>query len=151
MTSDFVDAALAAGLVPGREAVVVGAAALAKRTSDALESAGVRCVVRLDEPPLEVRGAARLEGVRTPGGWIDADTLVFADRLAPQAFLLRPLGLVDGRLGTTAPAEADGRLPLPGLWAVGCCAEPDADHRRCAVRGAEVAAAIAASLSGARA
>jgi hypothetical protein len=146
ITSDLVTAALAAGLLPGRTAVVVGGGALAARTVAVLEAAGVRCLANLAEPPMELRGTARLEAVRTPSGWIDADTLVLADRLQPQAFLLRPLGLVDGRPGTTAPADADGRLELPGLWAVGCCVDPDAEHRRCAERGSDVGQAIAASL-----
>ncbi|MFN8518414.1 MAG: FAD-dependent oxidoreductase [Chloroflexota bacterium] len=146
ITSDLVAAATAEGWVPGRRAVVVGAGDLAARTADALEAAGVAVVARLADEPLEVRGTARLDGIRTPNGWVDADTLVLADRLRPQPFLLRGLGLVDGRPGTPAPADADGRVGPRGLWAVGCCVDADADHRACAIEGDRVGAAIARDL-----
>lgn len=147
MTSDLVERALTAGLLPGRRAVIVGAGALAATTSERLDRAGVTVVARLENEPLAVRGAARLEGVQTGQGWLDADTLVFADRSVPQPFLLRPLGLVDGRPGTPAPVDADGRLPMPGLWAAGCCTGADADHRDCEPFGSRVAESIVATLA----
>jgi hypothetical protein len=73
--------------------------------------------------------------------------LVFADRQVPMPFLLRGLGLVDGRPGSAAPADADGRLPLPGLWAAGCCVRADIDHVDCAADGARVAGHIVAARS----
>jgi hypothetical protein len=146
MTSDLVADALAAGVLPGRSAVVVGAGALADRTAHALQTAGVGIAARLDEAPSELRGAARLEAVRAGQAWTEADTLVLADRLLPQPFLLRSLGLVDGRSGTPAPADADGRLPLDGLWAAGCCVDADAAHADCAEAGRRVAASIARAL-----
>jgi glycerol-3-phosphate dehydrogenase len=147
VTSDLVERALAVGLQPGRRAVVVGAGALAATPSDRLVGAGVTVVARLADEPLAVRGAARLEAVATGDGWLDADTLVFADRLVPQPFLLRPLGLVDGRPGTPAPVDPDGRLTMPGLWAAGCCTAADPDHRDCEASGIRVAEAIVASLA----
>jgi glycerol-3-phosphate dehydrogenase len=146
ITSDLVEAALAAGLLPGRRAVVIGAGALAARTVEALAAAGVVVVARLADDPSEVRGAGRLEAVRTATGWIDADTLVFADRQRPQPFLLRGLGLVDARPGTPAPVDADGRVGPPGLWAAGCCVAADADHARCADDGRRVGRAIVLEL-----
>lgn len=146
ITSNLVDAALEAGLLPGARAVVVGSGSLAERTATALLAAGSDVVARLGDPPLEVRGAARLEAIRTSGGWIEADTLVFADRLLPQPFLLRPLGLIDDRPGTPAPVDPDGRLPVAGLWAAGCCVVADPEHSRCAETGRLAAEAIARDL-----
>jgi glycerol-3-phosphate dehydrogenase len=142
VTSDLVEAALAAGVLPGRVAVVVGAGALASRTEDALENAGVRVVARLAEGPTELRGSARLEAIRSGTGWLAADTLVYADRLVPQPFLLRGLGLVDGRPGTPAPVDGAGRVGPPGLWAAGCCVVADADHSACVEDGRRVAGSI---------
>jgi len=76
-----------------------------------------------------------------------ADTLVLADRLLPQAFLLRSLGLLDGRPGTPPPVDADGRLPLPGLWATGCCVAPSLEHESCAAVGRAVGAAAAEQIT----
>ncbi len=147
ITSDLVEAALPAGLLPGREAVVVGDGPLGERTRASLEAAGVRVVAHVADEPLEVRGIGRLEGVRTASGWVEADTLVLADRRNPQPFLLRALGLVDGRPGTPAPSDEEGRVGLPGLWAVGCCVTPDAAHSGCAADGARVGLAIARDLA----
>jgi glycerol-3-phosphate dehydrogenase len=147
VTSDLVEGAVAAGLLPGRRVVVVGSGSLARLTAERLNEAGASVVARLDREPLAVRGGARLEAVETDAGWLEADTLVFADRLVPQPFLLRPLGLVDGRPGTPAPADADGRLALPGLWAAGCCTAADPDHRDCEPSGVRVAESIVASLA----
>lgn len=148
VTSDLVAAALAAGLLPGRRAAVVGVGGLAARVAAALEDAGVTTVARLEVDPLEIRGDGRLAGVRTKTGWMDVDTLVLADRLHPQPFLLRGLGLVDGRPGTPAPVDGEGRVGPPGLWAVGCCVHADADHARCADEGRRVAEAILVALGG---
>jgi hypothetical protein len=90
-----------------------------------------------------------LDGVRTGHDWLDVDTLVLADRLVPQAFVLRGLGLADGRPGNAAPADADGRLPLPGLWAAGCCVDPTFDHGACADQGRLVGGAAAREAIGA--
>jgi choline dehydrogenase-like flavoprotein len=149
VTSDLVGSALAAGLLPGKEAVLVGDGPLADRTRASLEAAGVRVVAHVAEEPLEVRGAGRLEGIRTASGWIDADTLVLADRLHPQPFLLRALGLVDGRPGRPAPDDGEGRVGMPGLWAVGCCVAPDVGHARCVTDGARVGLAVARDLAAA--
>lgn len=146
ITSDLVEAALAEGLQPGHRAAVVGEGALADRSTAALEAAGVVVIARLVDDPPEVRGRGRLEGVRTATGWVDVDTLVFADRLVPQPFLLRGLGLVDGRPGTPAPADAEGRVGQAGLWAAGCCVEADADHLRCAEAGRRVGQAVVREL-----
>ncbi len=146
VTADFVTLALAAGLRPGGRAVVVGRSDAADRVAHALSGAGCDVVDRLDLDPDEVRGSARLEAVRVGTRWIEADTLVLADRLLPQPFLLRGLGLIDTRPGTPAPADADGRLPLPGLWAAGCCVHPDIDHAACAADGRRVGGSIAAAL-----
>ena len=96
--------------------------------------AGAR-VIRLADAPEALRGEIRLEAVRPEDGWLDADTLVLADRLLPQAFVLRGLGLTDARPGVPAPADRDGRLPARGPWAAGCCVSPSLDHRRCAEQG----------------
>lgn len=150
VTADFVDAALESGLVPGRSAVVVGATSRARATADALEAAGCAVLEVAPADPPELRGEGRLTGVRFGGRWIDCDTLVFADRLLPQTFLLRGLGLADGRPGVPAPVDGDGRLPLPGLWAAGCCVRADIDHAGCADDGLRVGRLVAAGL-GARA
>ncbi|HET7829673.1 MAG TPA: (2Fe-2S)-binding protein, partial [Candidatus Limnocylindrales bacterium] len=150
VTSALVDAALEAGLLPGRSAVVVGSGPLGDATARSLESAGVAVTARLADPPAELRGTTRLEAVRDGERWIEADTLVLADRLLPQPFLLRSLGLVDGRSGIPAPADADGRLPLGGLWAAGCCVHADEAHADCADAGRRVAGSIARALVGSR-
>jgi len=150
VTADFVDAALTSGLVPGRLAVVVGATSRARATREALEAAGCAVFERVPAAPEELRGDGRLTGVRLGRRWVDCDTLVFADRLLPQTFLLRGLGVTDGRPGVPAPVDGEGRLPRPGLWAAGCCVRPDIDHGGCAVDGLRLGGLVAAQL-GARA
>jgi len=145
VTDDAAWRALDAGLLLGSHVVVIGAGKEATRLTAALSGAGA-AVTRQAETPLEVRGSTRLEAIRTSSGWIEADTVVFADDHLAQNFLLRGLGLVDGVAGRTAPADADGRLPLPGLWAAGCCVDPDRDHGSCAAAGAAVGRLVVASL-----
>ena len=145
MTADLAWRVLDAGLLPGRVVALVGADGVAADLTRALVDAGTR-VERLAAVPDEVRGEARLEAVRVGPRWIVADTLVLADRLVAQAILLRGLGLVDGRPGMPAPVDDEGRLPLEGLWAVGCCVEPDLAHRACAEQGRRIGRRIAASL-----
>jgi len=147
MTGDLCRRLLEEGLLPGRRAVLVGESARTAALAGDLAAAGV-AVERLAAPPDAVRGLARLEGVRAGGAWRDADTLVLDDRLLPQAFLLRGLGLLDNRPGTPLPADGEGRLPLPGLWAAGCCVRPDADHADCAADGRRVGGLAAAALAG---
>ena len=112
--------------------------------------AGAR-VIRLADAPDALRGEVRLEAVRAEDGWLEADTLVLADRLLPQAFVLRGLGLTDARPGVPAPADGDGRLPLEGLWAAGCSVNPSLDHRTCAEQGRLVGRGAAARGCSARA
>jgi hypothetical protein len=151
VTSDFVRLALAAGLLPGSRALVVGAGREADDAADALAAAGCEIVLRSEERPSAIDGPARLAKARCAGGWLDADLLVLADRRLPQPFLLRGLGLVDGRPGVPAPVDADGRTPLAGLWAAGCCVHPEIDHGGCSADGRRVARAIAAAWHGGRA
>jgi hypothetical protein len=146
ITADFAAAARRSGLCVGEEVVVVGstrrAAALAagyERDRALVEVIGTQ--------PDEVRGRTRLESVRVGGRWIACDTLILADRVIPNAMLLRSVGLVDGRPGIAAPADAHGRLPLPGLWAVGCCVKPSIDHETCHEDGERVGESVAASLA----
>jgi len=146
ITADFVEASLAAGLRPGRDVIVVGSGPAADSLATALRRSGATIVERRDRVPREVRGTERLEAVRFDDAWIDADTLVLADRLVPQAFLLRGLGLIDARPGTPARVDSDGRLPLPGLWAAGCCVVPDIDHVGCAEAGRHVGDRIVTAL-----
>jgi len=137
MTSDLAWQLLRHGLRPGRVVALVGNGSVADQLAAALVDADAR-VIRLAEAPDALRGEIRLEGVRAADRWHDADTLVLADRLVPQAFVLRGLGLTDARPGTPAPADADGRLPLEGLWAAGCVVNPSLDHRSCAEQWALV-------------
>ena len=102
----------------------------------------------LTERPEAIRGGARLEAIRSGDRWLEADLLVFVDELLPQPFLLRGLGLIDGRPGTPAPVDAQGRTSLPGLWAAGCCVMADLDHRACAEAGRRAATDIAARIGG---
>jgi glycerol-3-phosphate dehydrogenase len=146
VTVDFIEAAATAGLVPGRRAVVVTPANDPTDAAAMVAASGVDVVERTTDRPDELRGGERLEAVRFGDRWVDADLLVLADRLLPQTFLLRGLGLVDGRPGTAAPVDGDGRTPMDGLWAAGCCVGPDATHGRCRIDGARVGAAIARSL-----
>jgi thioredoxin reductase len=151
VTADFVHDALDRGWLPGTRAVVVGSGRVARGTVDRLEECGVSVVARVSGGGMEVpalggvRGEGRLSGVLVDGGWLDADTLVLAHALRPATFLLRGLGIGDERPGVAAPADADGRLPLPGLWAAGTCRTPDIDHAGSLADGASVAAAITAA------
>ncbi|HET8785003.1 MAG TPA: FAD-dependent oxidoreductase [Candidatus Limnocylindrales bacterium] len=146
-TADLVRAAVTAGLVPGRRAVVVTGSPDVTETPTALASLGVEVVETSIDRPDEIRGDERLEAVRFGDRWVDADLLVLADRLLPQTFLLRGLGLVDGRPGAVAPVDAHGRTPLAGLWAAGCCIDPDLRHDRCRAAGQRVGRAVAESLA----
>ena len=142
-TADLVHAALDVGLLPGRRGVLVGSGRLAEGTAARMEAAGM-AVQRIHEPS-ELRGDRRLQAVRVDGDWQDADLLVLADRLLPAPFLLRPLGLVDNRPGSPAPAAPDGRTDLAGLWAAGTCRLADVDHRRSVEDGRAVMRAAAAT------
>lgn len=134
MTSDLAWQLLREGLRPGRVVALVGDGRAADDLVRAVTDAGAQ-VLRLAEAPDALRGEVRLEAVRAGGRWLEVDTLVLADRLLPQAFLLRGLGLADGRPGRAAPVAADGRLSLEGLWAAGCNVNPTFDHRTCAEQG----------------
>ncbi|HEX5396558.1 MAG TPA: FAD-dependent oxidoreductase [Candidatus Limnocylindria bacterium] len=142
-TADLVHAALDAGLLPGRRALLVGSGRLCDGTAARMAAAGM-AVARARGDVLEVRGSARLDGVRDEAGWHDTDLLVLAERLVPAPFLLRPLGLVDNRPGVPAPAAADGRTELAGLWATGTCRLADVDHRGSLEDGRSVMRAAAA-------
>jgi hypothetical protein len=147
LTSDLLERATEAGLAIGSEAVVVGRGRTAEAACGRLEATGCRVVARFDECAVdEVRGATRLSGIRAGGAWWPCDTLVLADRLLPAPWILRGLGLLDMRPGVAAPAGPDGRLGLPGLWAVGTCVEPDIDHRGSLDSGRRVGARLAAEL-----
>jgi glycerol-3-phosphate dehydrogenase len=151
VTADFVAAAGAGGLVPGRRAVLVTVGDGGATTAVAgLETAGVEVVEDSVRRPDEIRGLERLEAVRFGDRWVEADLLVLADRLLPQTFLLRGLGLVDGRPGCPAPVDGSGRTPMAGLWAAGCCVDPDASHERCVSHGRTAAEAIVRALRGDR-
>jgi glycerol-3-phosphate dehydrogenase len=147
MTADLATRLLDAGLLPGMAVAVVGDGPIAQVLAERLAAAGAR-VARMATPPLELRGDAHLEAIRSDLGWQRADALVLADRLLPQAMLLRSLGLVDGRPGIAAATDGQGRLPLDGLWAAGCCVAPDETHVACATGGRSVAAVILAALGG---
>jgi glycerol-3-phosphate dehydrogenase len=133
VTADFVHAALNRGLLPGTRAAIVGSGRAARSTAARLHSVGVEVRAELDWqagmlPVDAVRGDRRLEAVRVNDRWLEVDTLVLAHRLLPATFLLRGLGLVDGRPDQRAPVGADSATPLSGLWAIGTCARPDVDH-----------------------
>lgn len=145
MTGDLCREVLASGLRPGRQVALLGASGRTDALGQALQDVGAM-VIRLAAAPDEVRGEIRMEAVRVGAEWIEADTLVLDDVLLPQTFLLRPLGLADGRPGTPAPVDADGRLPLAGLWAVGCCVRADIDHIDCARDGRLVGARAASEV-----
>ncbi|HET6379780.1 MAG TPA: FAD-dependent oxidoreductase [candidate division Zixibacteria bacterium] len=144
-TADLVHSALDAGLLPGRVAALLGSGRFADGTARRMQAAGME-VRRLASLPTAVRGDRRLEGVEVGGTWIEADLLVLADLQHPAPFLLRPLGLVDNRPGIPAPAEADGRLPLPGLWSAGTCRAADVDHVASLEDGRHVALAAMAGV-----
>jgi glycerol-3-phosphate dehydrogenase len=149
MTSDLAWQLLRAGLRPGAVVALVGGSAAADDLAAAMIDAGAR-VIRLAEAPDAVRGEVRLDAIRVADGWVEADTLVLADRLLAQAFVLRGLGLTDARPGVPAPADADGRLGLDGLWAAGCSVHPSLDHDTCAEQGRLVGRAAARAISVAR-
>lgn len=145
-TGDLVSAALEAGLLPGQVALVVGTGRYAEATARRMIAAGIR-VHRAAEAPDELRGHRRLEAVRCGAEWLDVDLLVLADRLVPAPGLLRPLGLVDDRVGGVAPTDHAGRCPLPGLWAAGTCRQPDVDHRTALEDGQRVGRALVTEVS----
>jgi len=133
VTADFVHAALDRGLLPGRRVLIVGDGRAARFTASRLRSVGVEVLAGLDRqvgmhPVDAVRGDRRLEAVRVNDLWLEVDTLVLVHRLLPAAFLLRGLGLVDGRPDQPAPVDSDGATSLSGLWAIGTCVRPDVDH-----------------------
>jgi glycerol-3-phosphate dehydrogenase len=146
MTADLAESLLAEGLRPGRRAVLVGQGRRAAYLRQRLESAGL-VVIGASSEPEAVRGEPRLDAVRLGGKWVTADSLILVDRVRSQTFLLRSLDLVDGRPGVPAPADTDGRLPIVGLWAAGCCVVPSIDHDGCAAMGREVGARVARSLT----
>ncbi|MDQ6794653.1 MAG: FAD-dependent oxidoreductase [Chloroflexota bacterium] len=145
VTSQFVEQALTLGLVPGHDAIVVGTGPTAERLVRRLGSEGIR-VRQIGEAPNAVRGQARLNAIRIGARWEACDTLVLADRMLAQTFILRQLGVVDRQPGSRAQTDGDGRLHLEGLWAVGCCVSPDIDHLACAEMGARVGRAVAVEL-----
>jgi sarcosine oxidase, subunit alpha len=154
VTSDYVHAALDRGLLPGRSAVVVGGGRCARAATERLRAAGVEIRAELEadggSPPVEeVRGDRRLQAVKVAEEWLEADTLVLAHRLLPAPFLLRGLGLVDGRPDQPAPVNADGATPLPGLWAAGSCVRPDIDHVASLADGLALGFRLAASRASA--
>lgn len=144
-TGDLVDAALDAGLLPGLVGLVVGNGRYADTMAGRMTAVGMR-VHRATEPPDEVRGDRRLEAVRCGADWLEVDLLVLADRFVPAPFLLRPLGLIDSRVGTPAPTDDSGRCPLPGLWAAGTCRVPDIDHRDALADGWRVGSALTVAV-----
>ncbi len=146
MTSDLAWQLVRHGLRPGRVVALVGGTGDADDLAAAVVDAGAD-VIRLADAPDALRGEVRLEAVRAQDRWLEADTLVLADRLLPQAFVLRGLGLTDSRPGVPAPADGDGRLPLEGLWAAGCCVNPSPDHRACAEGGRLVGRGAAAAVA----
>jgi len=147
VTSDFVEAALDAGWLPGRRLMVVGHGRTAELSTGRLRDAGL-IVNQVDtaDPAViaAIRGDRRLEAVLVNGAWVDADTLVLAHRLLPAAFLLRALGLVDGRPGIPARSEPNGQTELAGLWVAGSCRKPDVDHRTALADGRLAGTAVAA-------
>jgi glycerol-3-phosphate dehydrogenase len=149
MTSDLAWQLLRDGLRPGGVVALVGDSGDADDLAAALTDAGAR-VIRLADAPEALRGEIRVEAIRGADGWVEADTLVLADRLLPQAFVLRGLGLTDARPGVPAPADGDGRLALEGLWAAGCSVHPSLDHDSCAKQGRLVGDAAARAVASAR-
>jgi hypothetical protein len=151
VTSDLVERATDAGLGVGTRAVVVGAGRTADACCERLTASGCRVVERLERCDIdELRGEARPEAVRVASRWIGCDTVVLADEQLPAPWILRPLGIVDARPATVAPADADGRLAVDGLWAAGTCVVPDVDHRASMGSGRSVAAAVIEAIIAAR-
>ena len=149
ITSDLAWEILRHGLRPGRVVALVGEGTLADDLASSIVDTGAQ-VFRLAEAPDSVRGEIRLEAVHAEEGWLEVDTLILADRLLAQAFVLRGLGLIDARPGVPAPADAEGRLPLAGLWAAGCSVNPSLDHRSCADQGRAVGRRAAYAMAGGR-
>ena len=146
MTGDRARRILGAGFLPGMRVALVGNGVAADHLAELLTARGSR-VVRLDDVPEALRGFARLEAVSLRGQWVEADTLVLTDRLLPQTLLIRGLGLVDAVPGRPAPVDAEGRLPLDGMWAVGCCVDPDPGHVACETNGATLGRLIAERMA----
>lgn len=144
MTADLAWRSLRAGLRPGTLIALVGDPAAAEPLRLALIESGAS--VSFTSLPNAIRGVGRLEAIECGDGWRSVDTLVLADRLVPQLFLLRGLGLVDGRPGSLPRRSPDGRLPLDGLWSAGCCVSPDIVHRDCAASGRGVGDRMVARL-----
>lgn len=128
--------------------VTADARAVAAGLGANVEGRRVHVIGPMDVEPDAIRGRARLEAIRVDGKWIDCDTLVLADRRVANAMLLRSIGIVDGRPGIPAPVDAEGRLPVAGLYAAGCCVKPDIDHTGCAEDGASVAKLVALEIGG---
>jgi len=152
MTADFVVDALDRGWRPARRAIVVGDGRIASGVSARLRTAGVEVETTGGAAPGDgravtaVRGQPRLEAAEIGGAWHPADALILADRLQPANFLLRGFGLGDERPGIPAPVDADGALPMSGLWAAGTCVAPDVDHVRSLADGLAVAQALLATV-----
>jgi carbon monoxide dehydrogenase subunit G len=152
MTADFVVDALDRGWRPARRAIVVGDGRIASGVSARLRTVGVEVETTGGAAPGDgravtaVRGQPRLEAIEVGDVWHPADALILADRLQPANFLLRGLGLGDERPGIPAPVDADGALPMPGLWAAGTCVAPDVDHVRSLADGLAVAQALLATV-----
>jgi glycine/D-amino acid oxidase-like deaminating enzyme len=150
VTADFVHAALNRGLLPGTRAAIVGSGRAARATAARLRSVGVEVRAELDWqagalPVDAVRGERRLEAVQVNNRWLEVDTLVLAHLLLPATFLLRGLGLVDGRPDQPAPVGADRATPLSGLWAIGTCVRPDVDHIESLAAGMALGTHLAAT------
>ena len=155
MTADFAWDALARGWLPGRRVVVVGEGRMAHALVERCQTVGIAVMRHVTatvdtaaiERVREVRGDPRLEAIRIDGRWIEADGLILAHELRAASFLLRGLGLGDDRPGIPMPADAEGRLPMDGLWAAGTCVAPDIDHGGSLADGRRVGAAVAAALA----
>lgn len=141
MTADQAWTILARGLQPGRATIVVSPHDEHALVA-ALGAAGVKVQVIADQPD-EIAGTSRLTAVRIGRDWIEGDTLIFADILDPQAFLLRGIGLLDRASGTRPSVGDDGWLGVEGLWAAGCCVAPDPRHDGCEQSGHRVGTNVA--------
>ena len=135
MTGDLAWQLLRHGLRPGRVVALVGGSGDADDLAAAMIDAGARVIRLAGTHPTHCAARSGSKRSVPEDRWLEADTLVLADRLLPQAFVLRGLGLMDARPGVPAPADGDGRLPLEGLWAAGCSVNPSLDHRTCAEQG----------------
>lgn len=137
-TADAAHAALDAGWLPARNALVVGSGRFATATARRLEAAGCS-VTTLDGELQAVRGAPRLTAASIDGRWHDGDALFMARRLVPAPFLLRPLGLVDNLPGSLPVMSDDGSV-AGGLSIAGSCRTGDIDHVASLADGRRVAA-----------